>query len=146
MGEVKVYSANELTEIVQNAENSAISLYVSELQKTKLAEDPSTVKRNLVQTGNKEGRQEAHTSILNYQDKRRMRVESKVYLKQINSDAIYSDNHGPKTNVVHIDNKERSQQAHTSILILFILTFVVLKQMRYISITKKEVNRLIPQY
>merc|ERR1712238_155232 len=116
--EVKVYSANELTEIVQNAENSAISLYVSELQKTKLAEDPSTVKRNLVQTGNKEGRQEAHTSILNYQDKRqeRMRKESKVYLKQINSDAIYSDNHGPKTNAVHIDNKERSQQDHTSIL------------------------------
>ena len=46
--QVKVYSANELTEIVQNAENSAISLYVSELQKTKLAEDPSIVKRNVV--------------------------------------------------------------------------------------------------
>merc|ERR1712238_360975 len=118
MGEVKVYSANELTEIVQNAENSAISLYVSELQKTKLAEDPSTVKRNLVQTGNKEGRQEAHTSILNYQDKRQERlfVDSKDYSKQINSDTIYSDIRGPKTNAVHIDNKERSQQDHTSIL------------------------------
>jgi len=45
-----------------------------------------------------------------YQDKRqeRMRVEIKVYLKQIKSDAIYSDNHGLKKIMLHIDNKERS--------------------------------------
>ena len=55
---------------------------------------------------------------MNYQDKRqeRMRVESKVYLKQIKNDTIYSDNHNPKKNTVHIDNKDRSQQDHTSIL------------------------------
>ena len=45
-----------------------------------------------------------------------MRVESKIYLKQIKSDTIYSDNRGPKKNTAHIDNKERSQQTHTSIL------------------------------
>ena len=44
----------------------------------------------MVHIDNKERSQQAHTSILNYQDNRqeRMRVESKVYLKQIKSDNV----------------------------------------------------------
>ena len=65
----------------------------------------------MVHIDNKESSQQVHISILNYQDKQQESffIDSKVYLKQIKSDAIYSDNHGPKENVVHI--------AHISILI-----------------------------
>ena len=72
----------------------------------------------MVHIDNKESSQQVHISILNYQDKQQERffIGSKVYLKQIKSDAIYSDNHNPKKNTVHIDNKDRSQQDHTSIL------------------------------
>merc|ERR1712238_273120 len=92
--------------------------YSKQINSDAIYSDIRAPKTNAVHIDNKERSQQAHTSILNYQDKQQEQlfVDSKDYSKQINSDAIYSDNHGPKTNAVHIDNKERSHQDHTSIL------------------------------
>ena len=86
-------------------------VYLKQIKSDTIYSDNHNPKKNTVHIDNKDRSQQAHTSILNYQDERQERlfVDSKDYSKPINSDAIYSDNHGPKKNTVHIDNKERSQ-------------------------------------
>ena len=86
-------------------------IYLKQIKSDAIYSDNHGPKTNMIHIDNKESSQQVHISILNYQEKQQERffIDSKVYLKQIKSDAIYSDNHGPKENVVHIDNKESSQ-------------------------------------